>query len=487
MTGNFDQSLDDALPAVDRPALIAALAAVLPSEALLIEPEQLRPFECDALPTVRAVPLVTVLPASVAEVQAVVRTCADLGVPIVTRGAGTGLSCGATPVETGVLLVTSRMDSILSVDVDARLARVQPGVRNLAITEAVEEHGLFYAPDPSSQLACSIGGNVAENAGGVHCLKYGLTINNVQGITVVTMDGELMELTVDDLGPDLLAAFIGSEGLFGIAVEIAVKLMPEPPTVETLLVAFDSIADCSRAVLDTIAAGIIPAGMEMMDQLALRAAEDFARAGYPRDAAAILLVEMDGHPAGVGAELEAVERLMKAAGATSIRRAQDDAERELFWKGRKSAFPAVAKLQPDYYCMDGTIPRATIGAVLDYINERSEHFGLPVANVFHAGDGNLHPLILFDANEPGALEKSERLGADILEKCIELGGTITGEHGVGREKINQMAVQFTDAELDQFRRLKQAFDPRGLLNPGKTIPTLKRCQEYRSIFSDRAG
>ncbi len=487
MTGNFDQKLDDALPAVDRTALIRALAAVLPAESLLIEPEQLRPFECDGLPTVRALPLVTVLPDSVAQVQAVVSCCRELGVPIVTRGAGTGLSCGATPVEAGVLLVTSRLDAVLSIDAEARLARVQPGVRNLAISDAVAEHGLFYAPDPSSQLACSIGGNVAENAGGVHCLKYGLTINNVHSVTVLTMDGELVELTVDDLGPDLLAAFIGSEGLFGIAVEITVKLLPTPPAVETLLVAFDSVADCSRAVSTTIAAGVIPAGMEMMDQTALQAAEDFARAGYPRDAAAILLVELDGHASSVAAEREVLEQLMRGAGATSIRCARDDAERELFWKGRKSAFPAVARLKPDYYCMDGTIPRAAIGEVLDYICERSEYYDLPVANVFHAGDGNLHPLILFDANLPGALEKAERLGADILEKCITLGGTITGEHGVGREKINQMAVQFSDAELEQFRRLKRAFDPEGLLNPGKTIPTLKRCQEYRSILSERVA
>ncbi len=487
MTGNFDQSLDGALPVVDRESLLAALAGILPPSALLTEPEQQRPFECDGLPTVRAVPLVTVLPDSVAQVQAVVNCCRELNVPIVTRGAGTGLSCGATPLETGVLLVTSRLDAVLSIDAETRLARVQPGVRNLAISEAVAEFGLFYAPDPSSQLACSIGGNVAENAGGVHCLKYGLTINNVHAVTVVTMDGELLELSVDDVGPDLLAAFIGSEGLFGIAVEITVKLLPSPPAIETLLVAFDSVIDCSRAVSSTIAQGIIPAGMEMMDRMALRAAEDFAGAGYPRDAAAILLVELDGHPSSVAAEREALEPLLRAAGATSIRCARDDAERELFWKGRKSAFPAVARLMPDYYCMDGTIPRAAIGAVLDYICERSEFHGLAVANVFHAGDGNLHPLILFDANLPGALEKAERLGAEILEKCIELGGTITGEHGVGREKINQMAVQFSDVELEQFRRLKLAFDPRGLLNPGKTIPSLKRCQEYRSIASERAA
>ncbi len=486
MTGNFDHAPDGGLPTVDRDALLVALGECLPPEAVLAEREQQRPYECDGLTTARAVPLVTVLPDSTAQVQAVLRTCSELGVPVVTRGAGTGLSCGATPLETGVLLVTSRMDAIVSVDTERRIARVQPGVRNLAISEAVADKGLFYAPDPSSQIACSIGGNVAENAGGVHCLKYGLTVNNVQAVTVAAMDGELLEFAADELGPDLLAAFVGSEGLFGVAVEIAVKLLPEPPVLETLLIAFDSVADCARAVSDIIAAGIIPAGMEMMDQLALQAAEDFAQAGYPRDAAAILLVELDGHEAGVAAELERVQDITRACGATSIRCAADDEERALFWKGRKSAFPAVARLRPDYYCMDGTIPRGVIGEVLDYIAARSEHYGLPVANVFHAGDGNLHPLILFDANA-GELPAAERLGADILEKCIAVGGTITGEHGVGLEKINQMAVQFSDAELDQFRRLKAAFDPRGLLNPGKAIPTLKRCQEYRSILADRAA
>ena len=486
MSGNFDHSLDGALPAVDREALLSALREVLPQHALLVEPEQLKPFECDGLPTVREVPLLTLLPDTAAQVQAIARVCSAHNTPIVTRGAGTGLSCGATPLAAGVLLVTSRMDALLSVDQERRIARVQPGIRNLAVSEAVAEHGLFYAPDPSSQLACSIGGNVAENAGGVHCLKYGLTVNNVHSITVVTVDGELLELTVDEFGPDLLAAFIGSEGLFGIAVEIAVRLLPEPPAVETLLVAFDDVADCSRAVTATIAAGIIPAGMEMMDQLALRAAEDFAHAGYPREAAAILLVELDGQAAGVAAELETVEAIMTECGAASVRRAADGAERELFWKGRKSAFPAVARLRPDYYCMDGTIPRHAIGDVLAFIRQRAEHYGLLVANVFHAGDGNLHPLILFDANA-GELPAAERLGADILEQCIAVGGTITGEHGVGREKINQMAVQFSDAELEQFRRLKAAFDPRGLLNPGKTIPSLKRCQEYRSILAGRAA
>ena len=481
MTELFNPALDGALPPVERAALLERLAGILPAHAILSSREQCRPYECDGLPTARAIPLVTLLPETVEEVQAVLRLCSELSVPVVTRGAGTGLSCGATPLETGVLLVTSRMDRILSVDPDSRTARVEPGVRNLAISEAAMEYGLFYAPDPSSQLACSIGGNVAENAGGVHCLKYGLTVNNVIALSVITMEGERLELRYDDAGPDVLAAFIGSEGLFGVAVEITVKLLPQPPAVETLLVGFASVADCSGAVSATIAAGIIPAGMEMMDQLSLRAAERFARAGYPEDAAAILLVELDGHAAEVRHEVERVSAIMEDCGATSVRQAGDAAERARFWLGRKSAFPAVARLRPDYYCMDGTIPRAAIGEVLAYIAARSAHYDMPVANVFHAGDGNLHPLILFDANQPRALETAERLGAEILEKCVELGGTITGEHGVGREKINQMAVQFSDAELAQFRRLKQAFDPQGLLNPGKTIPTLKRCQEYRAI------
>ena len=481
MTELFNPVLDGELPAVDAALLLSRLQERLPGHCLLTEMEQRKPFECDGLPTARAVPLVTVLPDTQQQVCAVVELCREMNVPLVTRGAGTGLSCGATPLESGVLLVTSRLDRILEIDPVNRTARVEPGVRNLAISEAVAGHGLFYAPDPSSQLACSIGGNVAENAGGVHCLKYGLTVNNVVAVKLVTMNGELLELGVDDLGPDLLAAFIGSEGLFGIAVEITVKLLPEPPAVEMLLVAFDSVADCSRAVSATIAAGVIPAGMEMMDQLSLRAAEEFAGAGYPQDAAAILLVEFDGHASQTSAELEQVEAIMRDCGASSVRRARDAEERALFWLGRKSAFPAVAKLRPDYYCMDGTIPRAAIGEVLEFIAERSAHYQLLVANVFHAGDGNLHPLILFDANEPGALDMAETLGAEILEKCIELGGTITGEHGVGREKINQMAVQFSDEELEQFHRLKRAFDPAGLLNPGKAIPTLKRCQEYRSI------
>jgi glycolate oxidase len=481
MSGKHNPQLDEALPEVNANQLVAELLTLLPADSILTASEQQRPFESDGLSSYTAVPLVTVLPTTIGQVQAVMRLCQLREVPVVTRGAGTGLSGGALPCESGVLLVLSKLDQVLRVDAEELYAVVQPGVRNLAISEAVAEHGLYYAPDPSSQIACSIGGNVAENAGGVHCLKYGLTVHNVLSVTVVTTEGELLVLDRDEEGPDLLALMIGSEGLLGIVVEITVKLLVSPPVVQTLLAGFASVGEASNAVAALMAAGIIPAGLEMMDQLALSAAEDFAHAGYPRDAAAVLLLELDGCASEVEAELARSGSVLEQAGATLVRLARDSAERELFWKGRKNAFPAVGRLFPDYYCMDGTIPRAAIGEVLEYISQRSHHYDMPVANVFHAGDGNLHPLILFDANEEGALDTAELLGADILEKCIAVGGTITGEHGVGREKINQMANQFSDAELAQFRRLKKAFDPRGLLNPGKNIPSLKRCQEYRAI------
>jgi glycolate oxidase len=461
--------------------LIAELRTLLPASAVLAAAEQQRPFECDGLSTHTGLPLVTVLPASVAEVQAVMRLCSRLGVPVVCRGAGTGLSGGATPWAEGVLLVLSRLDQIVSIDAPAMSAVVEPGVRNLAVSEAVASLGLYYAPDPSSQIACSVGGNVAENAGGVHCLKYGLTVHNVLAVKLVTVSGDLLEISIDSDGPDLLALVIGSEGLLGVVVEITVRLLVTPPAVETLLAAFDSVDAASHAVGAIIGAGIIPAGLEMMDRLALTAAEDFAGAGYPRDAAAILLVELDGPTSEVAADRQQCDALLLASGATRVQVAADAEQRALFWKGRKNAFPAVGRLYPDYYCMDGTIPRRAIADVLGFISERSAHHGLPVANVFHAGDGNLHPLILFDANQEGDLDKAELFGADILEKCIAVGGTITGEHGVGLEKLDQMASQFSDAELDQFRRIKVAFDPDGLLNPGKAIPTLKRCQEYRAL------
>ncbi|MGI9286272.1 MAG: FAD-linked oxidase C-terminal domain-containing protein [Pseudomonadales bacterium] len=480
----YDHLLDQPLPEVDADQLCEGLLRILPEAALLRSREQMKPFECDGLVSYRNMPLAVVLPETVDQVRQVLKLCHALAVPIVTRGAGTGLSGGALPCANGILLVLSRLNQILEIDPEQRCARVQPGVSNLSVSVAAKPYGLYYAPDPSSQIACSIGGNVAENAGGVHCLKYGLTIHNVLKLTVLTAEGELLEVGgvgADSAGLDVLALLIGSEGMLGVVVEITVKLLVKPPCVSTLLTAFDSVQVAGLAVADIIAAGVVPAGLEMMDKLALTAAEDFAHAGYPRDAAAILLVELDGYATEVEAEVDKVRQVLASGGATEVRLAQDDDQRALFWKGRKSAFPAVGRLSPDYYCMDGTIPRHTIGAVLTYIGELSAAYKLPVANVFHAGDGNLHPLIMFDANIAGEFERVEEMGGKILEKCIAVGGTITGEHGVGREKINQMAAQFSDVEITQFQKLKNALDPRAVLNPGKNIPTLKRCQEYRAI------
>jgi glycolate oxidase len=484
MSGAHNSEIDDLLPQVDANRLIASLRLLLPVESLLTSDEQQRPFECDGLSSYQQLPLVTVLPDTVQQVCAVMKLCFALGVPVVTRGAGTGLSGGAMPCASGVLLVLSKMNRILEIDADNYRARVQPGVRNLAISEAAAQYGLYYAPDPSSQIACSIGGNVAENAGGVHCLKYGLTVHNIEHLTLVTVAGELLELDGHAASLDLLPLLVGSEGMLAVVVEITVELKVSAPVVETLLCAFDSVQAASDTVAAIIAAGIIPAGLEMMDKLALTAAEDFVHAGYPTDAEAILLLELDGCASEVDADLQLAQTILRDSGASSVRRAVDQAQRELFWKGRKNAFPATGRLAPDYYCMDGTIPRKAIAEVLGWINTMSQQRNMPVANVFHAGDGNLHPLILYDANVPGAMAAAEEFGALILEKSIAVGGTITGEHGVGREKINQMASQFSDAELEQFRRVKAAFDESGLLNPGKNIPTLKRCQEYRSIRGD---
>jgi glycolate oxidase len=481
MSSAPDYEFDDVLPPVDADRLLACLHALLAPESILSTDEQQRPFECDGLSSFQQLPLVTVLPETVEQVCAIMKLCCEQGVPVVTRGAGTGLSGGAMPCASGVLLVLSKLNQILEIDVLNRWARVQPGVRNLAISEAVAQYGLYYAPDPSSQIACSIGGNVAENAGGVHCLKYGLTVHNIQHLKLVTLQGEMLEIDGRGDSLDLLPLLVGSEGMLAVVVEITVELKVSAPVVETLMCAFDSVQAASDAVAAIIAAGIVPAGLEMMDQLALRAAEDFVGAGYPVAAQAILLLELDGCASEVSADLALAQSVVAASGATHVRQAQDSAERELFWKGRKNAFPAVGRLFPDYYCMDGTIPRKAIAQVLGWISETSKQRDMPVANVFHAGDGNLHPLILFDANVPGALAAADEFGGMILEKCIAVGGTITGEHGVGREKINQMASQFSDAELAQFRRVKTAFDAPGLLNPGKNIPTLKRCQEYRAI------
>lgn len=471
-------------PRVDKAALISDLAKLVGVEHVLHDPESLKPYECDGLSAYRKVPLAVVLPQTVEQVQALMHLCAERQVPVVARGAGTGLSGGALPFEQGILLSLAKFNRILAIDPQTRTARVQPGVRNLAISEAVAEYGLYYAPDPSSQIACSIGGNVAENSGGLHCLKYGLTVHNILEVTLVTVDGDLVQLggaSLDSAGYDLLALITGSEGMLGVIVEVLVKLLPQPEQAQVVLAAFDDVVAAGDAVSAIIGAGIIPGGLEMMDQLAVKAAEDFVHAGYPTEAAAILLCELDGTQAEVDDQIQLVDQLLQAHGATQVRIARDPAERAKFWLGRKSSFPAVGRISPDYYCMDGTIPRSQLGQVLTQINTLSKSYGLAVANVFHAGDGNLHPLILFDANQPGELERAEALGGDILELCVEVGGTITGEHGVGMEKINQMCVQFNSGELQQFHAVKAAFDPRGLLNPGKAVPTLHRCAEFGAM------
>jgi glycolate oxidase len=405
-------------------------------------------------------------------------------VPVVARGSGTGLSGGALPVAGGLLLVLSRLNRVLEVDPRRGLARVQPGVTNLAVSEAAAPHGLYYAPDPSSQVVCSVGGNVAENSGGVHCLKYGLTVHNVLQVKLVTMDGELLTLGAESgeaPGLNLLAAVIGSEGLLGVVVEVTVRLLPLPRRVELLLVAFDEVGRCADAVGQVIAAGIVPAGLEMMDRPAIHAAEAFAACGYPLDAQALLLCEVDGLPADVDDELARTRAVLERAGATSIRVAVDADERRRMWSGRKAAFPAVGRLTPDYYCMDGTIPRRRLAEVLARIAALSQTYRLEVVNVFHAGDGNLHPLILFDAGQDDELQRAEAFGAEILEACVAAGGTVTGEHGVGVEKLGPMCAQFSAAELEAFHRLKLAFDPAGLLNPGKAVPTLARCADYGAL------
>lgn len=464
-------------------ALADALHAILPASAVLASDEALRPYECDGLSAYRQLPLAVVLPETVEQVQAVLQLCHARKLPVVARGAGTGLSGGALPHADGVILSLARFNRILSVDADQRSARVQPGVRNLAISEAARPYGLYYAPDPSSQIACSIGGNVAENSGGVHCLKYGLTVHNILRVEILTIEGEQLTIgseALDSAGYDLLALLTGSEGMLGVITEITVRLLPIPERAQVVLAAFDDIGKAGQAVGAIIGAGVIPAGLEMMDRLAIRAAEDFVHAGYP-ECEAILLCEVDGTNEEVSAHILRVRELLLAAGAIEVRTARDEAERLRFWKGRKAAFPAVGRISPDYYCMDGTIPRRHLPQVLRRIAELSAEYGLPVANVFHAGDGNLHPLILYDANQPGELERTEEFGGKILELCVEVGGTITGEHGVGMEKIGQMCVQFQSAELQQFHAVKAAFDPEGLLNPGKAVPTLHRCAEFGAM------
>ena len=464
--------------------IIKALQGILPENAVLFEAEDLHPYECDGLSAYRRLPMVVALPDSVEQVQQILGFCYQNDIAVVARGAGTGLSGGALPDEQGVLLSLAKFNQVLEVDSEARQARVQPGVRNLAISQAVNKHGLYYAPDPSSQIACTIGGNVAENSGGVHCLKYGLTVHNIQQLKIVTIEGELLTIGgsgLDSAGYDLLALMTGSEGMLGVIVEVTVKLLPIPERAQVMLAAFDDVVKAGAAVGNIIAAGIIPAGLEMMDKLAIRAAEDFVHAGYPVDAQAILLCELDGSNSEVSEHILKVRAILQNSGATEVRTAKTDEERLTFWKGRKAAFPAVGRISPDYYCMDGTIPRKRLPEVLKNIADLSEEYGLAVANVFHAGDGNLHPLILYDANKPGELERTEEFGGKILELCVAVGGTITGEHGVGIEKINQMCVQFESAELIQFHAVKNAFDAKGLLNPGKAVPTLHRCAEFGAM------
>lgn len=466
------------------PQLLRRLRRLLPAESLIADAESLKVYECDALTAYRQVPSCVVLPDKVEQVQAILRACRELQVPVVARGAGTGLSGGALPVAGGVLLSLAKFNRILELDPLARIARVEPGVRNISVSEMASPYGLFYAPDPSSQIACTIGGNVAENSGGVHCLKYGLTVHNILGLRLVTMDGDLFDIggrALDAPGYDLLALLTGSEGMLGVIVEVTVKLLPLPTTREVLLAAFDSVEAAGNAVAAVIAAGIIPAGLEMMDQAGIRATEDFVHAGYPVDAAAILLCEVDGIAEEARAEIEKVANILRGARATSIRVARDAAEGDRFWAGRKAAFPAVGRIAADYYCMDGTIPRKRIAEVLNRIGALSREYGLGVVNVFHAGDGNLHPLILYDVSKPGELERAEEFGSRILEICVEAGGTITGEHGVGVEKLRQMCVQFSAAELAQFHAVKAAFDPDGLLNPGKAVPTFSRCAEFGAM------
>lgn len=457
-----------------------ALREWLPESAILISEESKRPYETDGLSAYRQMPYVVVLPANEKEIQAVLRYAHQQRIPVVARGSGTGLSGGALPHAQGILLSLARLNRILAIDPLARTVRVQPGVRNLAISHAVAPYGLYYAPDPSSQIACSIGGNVAENSGGVHCLKYGLTLHNVLAVRALAMTGEVLELgseAPEAPGYDLMALMTGSEGLLAVITEVIVRVIPKPQSAKVLLASFDQVEQAGEAVAQIIAAGIIPAGLEMMDRLATRAAEEFVRAGYPLEAAAVLLCESDGLPVVVDEELARMKEILEAAGASEIRVARDETERQKFWAGRKAAFPAVGRLAPDYYCIDGTIPRSRLGEVLTQIAQWSLEYGLEVANVFHAGDGNLHPLILYDAAVPGAFEETEALAARILELCVAVGGTITGEHGVGVEKINQMCLQFGTAELEIFHGIREAFDPTGLLNPGKAIPSLQRCAE----------
>ena len=483
----------DAAAVAERAALqqrvVQALSKDLPPDAILYTPEDTTPYECDGLTAYRERPLAVALPETEAQVQAVLRTCHQLQVPVVARGAGTGLSGGAMPHRLGVTLSMARFNQIKSVDPVSRTAVVQCGVRNLAISEAAAPYGLYYAPDPSSQIACTIGGNVAENSGGVHCLKYGLTVHNVLKVKGFTIEGEPIEFGSDALdapGYDLLAVLVGSEGMLAVTTEVTVKLVPKPQLARCIMASFDDVRKAGDAVAAVIAAGIIPAGLEMMDGPMTAAVEDFVHADYDLSAAAILLCESDGTPEEVEEEIGRMSEVLRGCGATAITVSRDEAQRMKFWSGRKNAFPASGRISPDYMCMDSTIPRKRLADILQAISEMEEKYALRCLNVFHAGDGNLHPLILFDANDPDQLKRCEQFGADILETSVAMGGTVTGEHGVGIEKVNSMCVQFSASENEQMFGLKRAFDPLGLLNPGKVIPTLHRCAEYGKMLV-RAG
>ncbi|MEQ8700805.1 MAG: FAD-linked oxidase C-terminal domain-containing protein [Bauldia litoralis] len=467
-----------------RAEIARVLREIVADESVIDDVTGLRPYESDGLTAYRQPPMLVVLPETVEQVSRILRYCHDTGIRVVPRGAGTSLSGGALPLADAVMLGMAKFNRILEVDRANRCAVVQPGVTNLAITQAVESDGFYYAPDPSSQIACSIGGNVAENSGGVHCLKYGLTTNNVLGIEMVLIDGTVIRLggkALDAPGLDLLGLAIGSEGMLGVVTEVTVRLLRAPETARAVLLGFPSAEAAGDTVGAIIAAGIVPGGMEMMDRPAIHAADDFVQAGYPRDVEALLIVELDGPAVEVDHLVAQVEAIAASKGASYTRVSADEAERMVFWSGRKNAFPAVGRISPDYYCMDGTIPRARLPEVLSRIAEMTERYGLRVANVFHAGDGNLHPLILYDANKPGELDRAEEFGAEILKLCVEVGGVLTGEHGVGVEKRDLMETMFTEDDLKQQQRVKCAFDPDQLLNPGKVFPVLHRCAELGRV------
>jgi glycolate oxidase len=467
-----------------RDEIVRPLRRIIPGEGVIEAENERRAFECDALTAYRQIPMVVVLPETTAQVVAVMRYCFANAIKVVPRGAGTSLSGGALPLQDAVLLGMSRFNRVLDIDIANRCVVVQPGVTNLGVSHAVQAHGLYYAPDPSSQIACTIGGNVAENSGGVHCLKYGLTTNNVLGVELVTIEGEILRFGgkhFDASGYDLLGVIVGSEGMLGIVTEVTVRVLPTPPGARALMIGFPSVEGAGDCVAAVIGAGIIPGGMEMMDRLAIKAAEDFVHAGYPLDVEALLIVELDGCEAEVDHLIAAVEAIAARHGASSCRASRSEAERLLFWAGRKAAFPAVGRISPDYLCMDGTIPRKRISEVLLRMKQMEMQYGLRVANVFHAGDGNLHPLILYDANQPGELDRAERFGQDILRLCVEVGGVLTGEHGVGVEKRDLMDTMFNASDLNQQQRLKCAFDEKSLLNPGKVFPQLCRCAELGRV------